>query len=470
VRRIQEINRLALAFSLYVFVALTVVFAVFIFIYQNLVYRQNSLDFERETREIIENHLQLDPKGLQFVLDADGKSLKEQLTTEGMSALFTDASGQVIRQYGLFALTYGQVEAAAIQSWVSGIQTANTAKVLNGSWLSQSVQVFVVPLRRDGQLLGVMLLARSQSELQSYSRLMWLTMAALLACNLVLSFGVGTILARGMLRPVRNIAKQVRTIDLDHIETDVGFLGHPSDATHQLAVRIDEMLLRLKSAAEKQRAFVAQASHELKTPLTRIISTLELGMQKPNEYRSRSSQAVAELFKLSELIDQLLLVARLDNDKVATRTLQSIDFRSCINEILDQLQIPQSSQKVAITITGNEKEKIAISPVFIKVILRNLIQNALKYTASAGLVTIEVDGTSDSVRMSVVDNGIGIQPAEVTKITDHFYRGQGAAQTKPGYGIGLALVKQICHVFAAELQIESQVGIGTRVTVIFPRK
>lgn len=236
----------------------------------------------------------------------------------------------------------------------------------------------------------------------------------------------------------------------------------------------------LKRAAEEskraemiRKEFVANVSHELKTPLTSIfgfIETLQQGAAEDPEIRTRFIDIIAiETSRLKRLIEDLLVLSDIENRKESA-DVQEFSAKEEIEKTVQTLQ-PIAEDKNVELITGFDEDVVILgSPDRFRQMMVNLIENAVKYSEEGDRVWIEARKLDTKVQVTVKDEGIGIAEEHLDRLFERFYRVDKSRSAKAGgTGLGLSIVKHIAALFNAELKVESKVGEGSIFYVIFER-
>lgn len=237
----------------------------------------------------------------------------------------------------------------------------------------------------------------------------------------------------------------------------------------------------LRKVAEESRnaelirkEFVANVSHELKTPLTSIsgfIETLQQGAAEDPEIRTRFIDIIAiETSRLKRLIGDLLVLSDIENKKTVISET-AFDVKTEIERTVETLELIAEQKNVNI-ITELENDLIIFgSADRFSQMMMNLIENAVKYSESEGNVWIRSKIVQNKIQISVEDEGIGIAEEHLDRLFERFYRVEKSRSTKVGgTGLGLSIVKHIAALFNAELKVESQIGKGTTFYVTFERE
>jgi len=289
--------------------------------------------------------------------------------------------------------------------------------------------------------------------------------------SLVLFFIGGWFFSGRALKPISDVVKKVEDISITSLNLRV-FEGNGTDEIGKLANTFNKMLERLETSFAMQKTFIANASHELMTPLTSINGQLEVLMMKDRsttEYKSALNSVLDDIRSLINLSNRLLLIAR-------TSAEGPVNFNNKIriDEILWQAQEEiirfNNSYRINISmdnsLTDSDQMVVVGDDSLLKVAVSNLIDNACKYS-SDHTVDIKFRHIEKSIEVVFADRGIGISDKDLHKIFEPFYRG---ANTKSisGSGIGLPLVNQIIKNHNGTVKISSQIGKGTSVTILLP--
>jgi two-component system phosphate regulon sensor histidine kinase PhoR len=226
-----------------------------------------------------------------------------------------------------------------------------------------------------------------------------------------------------------------------------------------------------KKADQIRKDFVANVTHELKTPLTSIsgfVETLQDGAAEDPEVRSRFLDIIAiEAARLKRLIEDILIISDIEN-KREVNTDSDINVRESIEDILAFLAPILEAKKIRVATHYAYEIYIGGNPDRFRQLMVNLIENAVKYSHDGGTVAISAEKKEGRVHISVSDQGIGISGENLPRIFERFYRADKSRSRKVGgTGLGLAIVKHIAALFDAEIKVESEPGQGSTFTVIF---
>ena len=222
-----------------------------------------------------------------------------------------------------------------------------------------------------------------------------------------------------------------------------------------------------KAVAKQKSDFFANASHELKTPVTVMqgLSEILLSKQLDDSSKKQVERIHKESIRLASLIADMLKLSKLEggqNNEVCV----DVDLRAVVDEVFAELSDQIKQKEVNAAICGNAVIKAHPKKIF--ELVQNLVSNALHYNKQGGQIDVSIDVNNDKVRLTVQDTGIGIEQEHIPHLCERFYRVDKSRSKKTGgTGLGLAIVKHICALYNANLSISSQVDVGTTITVCF---
>ena len=294
---------------------------------------------------------------------------------------------------------------------------------------------------------------------------------ALLAVSPVLWIFVLVLMISGVLafRAARQIVRPINAMNLDDPDPDT----HPE--LSPLVSRILEQKLTIQEEVEQReklrREFSANVSHELKTPLTSISGFAELmaqGVVPPEKVREFSGDIYKESQRMIALVDDIMKLSKLDEGG-GTPEWETVDLYALSEETMDSLRSIADKQNVSLKLTGEHQQVRGIWQLLSEMVY-NLCDNAIKYNRPGGSVTVDVSADADNVILKVSDTGIGIPAAHQKRVFERFYRvDKSHSKEIGGTGLGLSIVKHGAQFHQARVELESELGLGTTVTLLFPR-
>jgi heavy metal sensor kinase len=300
--------------------------------------------------------------------------------------------------------------------------------------------------------------------------------AMLLTAPLIIGLSVliGHFLVGRTLQPVDAIVEEVEAIS-DGRSLHRRLMEPTSrDELARLTDTLNAMLARLERSFASLRRFTADASHELKTPLTVLRSGIERAITHPKappEVMEVLEETLVEVNRMAELVDALLTLARADEGR-AQLHLEPVELEDILSEVSETATFLGEQAKVSVAVTAPPRPcKIAVDRSRIRQLLMNLLSNAVKYTPQGGSVAIDCSQDNGHVVLSVRDTGVGIAPGDLPHVFDRFWRAdQARSRTgqRPGAGLGLAISKWIVEAHGGTITVQSRPGRGTTFTVTLP--
>jgi signal transduction histidine kinase len=324
---------------------------------------------------------------------------------------------------------------------------------------------------RNGKISGYFLVAMSLEDANYV--LSNLTDVLLVSFPLVLLtlFIITRLIAGRSIRPITKITDTTREITEENLGLRVE-LPPNKDEIYVLSTTINNLLGRIENAIIREKQFTSDASHELRTPLAVVKGTLEVLIRKPRdteEYKEKIMYCINEVDRLNNLVDQLLLLARFENQKIAAKK-EMIALNEVIMESLERFSSKIESSAITIDFTFDRHFYINSDGYLISIVISNLLSNALKYSNTGSNVKIALSEDDKTVTCIIADNGIGIPAADIEKVFEQFYRSHAHEHPNiKGNGLGLSLVKRLCELLNTKLTIKSRVGEGTKATLLFPK-
>ena len=326
----------------------------------------------------------------------------------------------------------------------------------------------------DGVSLGAVVVAAPPGLVQRFTRNIVFAML-ILAPLIVISSGLaGYWIAGRSLAPIDAIIDEVRAIS-DGRSLHKRLAAPPEmDELGRLAATLNAMLARLEQSFGALRRFTADASHELKTPLTVLKSGVERALTTPDTPRESLEvleETLQEINRMTETVDALLTLARADEGR-APLHLERVDLREQIADVFETAEMLAEPGGLSVVSTTPDRPVIVLADANrIRQLLLNLVTNAIKYTPGDGEVSLGLEEHDETSVLTVSDTGIGIAPGDLTHIFDRFWRGSRARQRtgRTGVGLGLAISKWVAEAHGGSIQVKSRPGRGTTFTVTLPR-
>ena len=302
------------------------------------------------------------------------------------------------------------------------------------------------------------------------------SLAALLVGIVIFATGVtfvgGGWLAERAIRPVNEIIDQAEEIEAGTLERRIG--ARPFAHEYQRLVQVlNTMLARLDGAFEAQRRFTADASHELRSPLTALKGELEVARRRersPEEYRRVIDSALEEVERLHHTAEDLLTLARSDAGVLDLR-LRREDLAERARRIVERLGGAARSAGVALDIETTGDTIARVDPDQVDRLIRNLVENAIKFTPAGGRVNLRIASEDARAAIEVADTGPGIPPEELERIFRRFHRvdeSRTPARDGSGSGLGLAIARTIVELHGGDIAAYNRPGGGALLRARLP--
>ncbi|WP_242965103.1 sensor histidine kinase [Dehalobacterium formicoaceticum] len=271
-------------------------------------------------------------------------------------------------------------------------------------------------------------------------------------------------IGRGFFQPIKEMTQTVRDISERNLNLRLNVSGS-KDELKELAMTFNEMMNRIENNYNRQKQFVSDASHELRTPIAVIqgyADMLDRWGKDDREVLQESIDAIKnEGENMKELIDKLLFLARHDKENFVLQK-EEFNLTEVLQEIAKETQIIDDTHKISFDIQGQGEARICADKNRIKQAIRIFIDNALKYTPPGGEIAVTLGRTEDFWTISIKDSGIGMTGEELEHIFDRFYRSEASrTKEKGGHGLGLAIAKIIILGHQGKIKVKSRPGMGS---------
>lgn len=333
------------------------------------------------------------------------------------------------------------------------------------------LRVLSVPFEDAGGRPGWMLRVMSLHEpsVNALRALFFIIAVALPVVIIVLVLG-GYAITHRWLKPLDLMVAEAHQITAENLSHRLP-VENPYDEIGRLSRVFNTTLSRLEDSFLTLDRFVADAAHELLTPLTTLRSVGEVGLRtsrSAEEYREIVGSMLEEALRLQLLVEKLLQLARAEGGaSIAERQRVRLDLlaRHCA----DDATVLAEEKRQSIVVEAGESET-ETDPLLVRQALQNLVDNAIKYSPEGATIVIRVAAEDACWTITVVDNGPGIRPEHLARLTDRFFRADSSRGRPGGFGLGLAITKAYLRVLGGELRCAGTPGQGTTFTIALPRQ
>ncbi|MEX3954615.1 heavy metal sensor histidine kinase [Trinickia sp. EG282A] len=290
--------------------------------------------------------------------------------------------------------------------------------------------------------------------------------------GMLVALGLGWMLSREALRPVRDIAASAATITVEKLDTRIDVENVPTELS-ALTQSLNAMLDRLHRGFERISQYTADLAHDMRTPLGNLRGSAEVALARERtveEYQAVLASNLEECERLSRMIESVLFLARAEHPQFVTQ-LRELDAVEELTRIAQYFEGVADDGGIRLSVKGDASVKLRADVELMRRAINNLLANALRYTPPGKEIALEAARAEDGTRIVVANEGAPIDPALLERIFDRFYRADPARKSEPSSvgsaGLGLAIVRTIMELHGGTARAESDAA-GTRFILTFP--
>ncbi len=377
------------------------------------------------------------------ILDQNNQMLIE---TDGMKKVFEKA-----KFFNLNATLHSK----QIQWWTS---PSGNDYLLIQSKLETKTQTYTIQAALD--------ISYQNKEVGEYRK----KLTIVLLIGLIVAFFVGFLIARRGMRSLYKLTEAAEKITATSLNRRIDPGAWPVELS-TLGIAFNRMLDRIEESFSRLTQFSSDLAHELRTPVNNLIGETEIALTNPIlplEHRALLESNIEELHRISHIIENILFLSYAENPQLEI-SKGMLDVRKELKVICDFYQA--SADEKNITVICHGSATLHANQIMFRRMLSNLLSNALKYTSTGGMITIDLMEIEPAiVQISMKDNGVGIAEKNIPKIFNRFYRADIARSQCPrGIGLGLAIVKSIVELHQGSISVTSQLHRGTEILVMLPK-
>jgi signal transduction histidine kinase len=329
------------------------------------------------------------------------------------------------------------------------------------SSLGNELLLVTVPVVDNGHVVGAVRLSQDTRAVSAQVRRSWIGIGLIATVLVLIAIGVAWFLASSLVRPVSRLESAAKRLGDGDLEARAELEGPPEVAT--LAGAFNRMADTLSANLVAQQDFVANASHQLRTPLTGLRLRLESIREQGGTASEQAGKAEKEVDRLSALVDALLELARaLSMDSTGA----SLDLGAAADQAVERWRGPAAEREMQLQIRKTGDATVLADPADVAHIIDNLVENAIHYCPGGTVIVVSVGSTRGRPALVVADTGPGIDPQDAGRIFERFYRGSTGRAGGPGTGLGLAIVAELTRRWGGEVRLLP--GAGTTIEVTFP--
>ncbi len=427
-------------------------------------YEQFDRELVRVSAPAVE-HVRL-VNGALTLRDPEGRLVTE--LGEGGFVRVLDAQGKVVEGLGNDqALPVARQALTPARNGVVGNQ-----RTASGEIVRVYTRPILAPFEAKPVAIGYVQVAKAPEEvLEIIAQIQRSLLIALPLALLVV--GVAVLwAARKALQPLSDMTRSAAAISADSLADRRLPIPRARDEIHELALAFNATLDRLAAAFERQRRFTADASHELRTPITAILGQAELALSRPRApelYQDSLERIQDEAERMQRLVNRMLTLARAESGQQILE-FANTDVAALLHSLADTVGTQLDGREVTLSVHTPPVLEIVTDADSLTQILLNLLNNAVAYT-ERGAIRVEASSHGDGVRIQVVDSGPGIAPETLVHIFDPFFRGDPSRQRRSGgVGLGLALAHELTGLLGGTLEAANLPTGGAQFTLYLPMR
>lgn len=340
----------------------------------------------------------------------------------------------------------------------------------NSKLNNRAIRQVQIPIQEEQEIKGYIVAAMSLDASLMVLANLRNTLFILFPIVLIGLYFISAFLAGRSIAPVVSIIETTNQITRNNLNDRVE-LPQNKDELHDLSSSINALLERIENAIKREQQFTSDASHEMRTPLSVLRGTLEVLVRKERsveEYERKIKESLREIDRMALILDQLLEIARFDSNSISSDT-DKIPLINVVDQVINQQRTLIHTQQLSVEFNvHNVDETTRVNGFRSNLILDNILSNAIKYSSPNGSIIIDLKNEQDFTVCSIQDQGIGIKEEDLANVLTPFFRSDALEHKSiKGIGLGLSIAHKAALSLGAKIEISSELGQGTTVTVRF---
>jgi two-component system heavy metal sensor histidine kinase CusS len=448
-------NRIALYYAAATGLLTAVVFLVLYAVIQRTVYDHLDSDLDAESMEVLKSVVVLSN---QIVFANEHEWLERehgQIEVNPMFLQVVDSSGTVLRTSSNLRNQRLRVDPAAPDRKYACLP-----------FQTSTVRQLQLPIHNPrGRTLGYLVVAMPQEEAVLVLTRLRTVLFVTFPVVLVLVFFTSRFIAARSVAPIHRVTMIAEHITSENLDERIA-PPRNRDELYRLTATINRLLDRLRDAVVRERQFTADASHELRTPLAALKGTLEVLIRRPRSvehYEEKVRYCISEVDRMSELVEDLLLLARHESTGIKP-SMGQLDLKELIRGVITRVEPMLNAKRMRVICDCPPAVIVHADHDMTEVMLQNILSNAIKYSPEESTVSVGCSMTDRGTLCMITDRGIGIPEEQLARVFDRFYRTDQSRNSETvGSGLGLAIVKRLADLQHLDVSISSKQGHGTSV-------
>lgn len=354
----------------------------------------------------------------------------------------------------------------ALRNAAKGIVTYETNRTISTS----PIRIVTVPILEGRRITNIVQVASSLEDMEEALHTLFLILSITIPSALAVASLGGHFLANRALKPVDEVTNTARAITSHNLNKRIR-IKKVKDEIGRLAETFNDMISRLDQSFKQIRQFSADASHELKTPLTVLRGEIDVALRRQrtaHHYKAILRSNLEEINNMTKVVDDLLLLSRADTGEL-NLVKTSTDLSEFLSEVQVQSQVLATPKSIDVYFHNNQKAYALADPLRLKSMMLNLIENGIKYSPEGGRIDITLKKEDSCAVIQISDQGIGIPQDALPYVFDRFFRVDKArSRQEGGSGLGLSICKWIAEGHNGSISVKSELGKGSTFTVRIP--
>lgn len=354
---------------------------------------------------------------------------------------------------------------------VADIDLPKRGKILQEDWKKKEYIATVTPINKDGKKFGYVYMFKKTDDVQKLisqlNRHIFIASVLILFTVLIFIF----FLSKAVTKPLITMKEATKKLSTGDFSVTLPKLSN--DEIGELSLSIQTLANDLNYLKQERNEFLASISHELRTPLTYINGYADIARRKNLEEKDRAHYLEIiqeESQRVSSLLKELFDLAKLDQNTFSIKKEQ-VNLSSFLHSIYERVLPAFKNKRIHLQLDCPANLFIDIDPTRFEQVLINLLDNSLKYSNETSTTNVRAVEENGKVQITIQDQGIGIPEEDLPHIFDRLYRvDKSRSRATGGFGLGLAIVQQLVEAHGGEINIESQVGVGTRFMIILTQQ
>ncbi len=454
--------RLTIWYSLVFFIGTAVIFVIFYLVTKQTLLGQTDQELRVHANaliRIVENNQS------EMTTNIFNQEVISQQFSEmpGMLVVITNATGKItaVSQQGA---ENNQVITDLLQKTLMVIKPVFVDRTIG----STTLRIGIFPIVKNGNLQGLVLMGDPVEAIYRSLNSLFLSLLAVNLLFFIPAFIGGHIFARKAMEPILDISDKLAKITSENLNERV-IVPQTKDELEELALSFNLLLDRINEAFKRERQFIGDVAHELKTPLSIIRSGVEIALSRSrsiSEYKKSLQEVLVDTNRLSATLNNVLNLAWSESQHT-DQIVEVVNLSQSLEELRDiAVKLASPKHILVKSMILPEVNVLGKSDKLGQAIL-NLIDNAVKFTPQDGCITLSLSLSKNRAVVKIKDSGIGVSEPDLPHIFERFYRGAKAEKIL-GSGLGLAITASIIHAHHGEISVKSQIEHGSVFTVSLP--